>query len=73
MDNLPSPASAPERRAYSIKEFQQVFGISHTKTYEEIGSGRLLARKAGAKTLIAVEDALAWFASLPLAQPPVRP
>ena len=51
--------------AYSISGFAQSVGIGRTKLYEEIAAGRLRARKAGKRTIISVEDARAYIASLP--------
>jgi hypothetical protein len=52
------------RRAYSVPEFCECYRISIRGAYEEIAAGRLKIRKLGRRTLIATEDAEAWFASL---------
>ena len=39
------------RAAYSPKQFEKAFGIGHTKLYELIGSGQLVARKIGKRTI----------------------
>lgn len=52
-------------QAYSIEAFCERFGLGRSKTYEEIRLGRLKIRKVGTRTLIAHEDALAWFDALP--------
>jgi hypothetical protein len=54
-----------EKVAFSVREFTQKFGIGLTRTYEEIASGRLLAKKVGCRTLILAKDADAWAANLP--------
>lgn len=54
----------PNKKAYDINSFAEAYSIGRTKVYEEIGSKRLRATKLGRRTLIAVEDAEAWFASL---------
>jgi hypothetical protein len=59
-------ASRPtQRAAFSIQEFCAAFSIGRSKVFEEIRAGRLKARKAGARTLIANEDALEWLNALP--------
>jgi excisionase family DNA binding protein len=50
---------------YSIAEARKHMGIGHTKLYEEIGAGRLKAKKCGKKTLITADAISAWFAALP--------
>lgn len=62
-----SPRS-PEKRGFTVDEFMAAYGIRRTKTYEEINSGRLKARKVGGRTIIAREDADAWLASFPTVQ-----
>jgi hypothetical protein len=51
--------------AYSVDKFVRAFNVGRTTVYEEIRAGRLKARKAGARTLIAHEDGVAWLNSLP--------
>ncbi len=60
-----SAPNVAEKRGYTVDEFMAAYGIRRTKTYEEISSGRLKARRAGGRTIIAREDAEAWLASLP--------
>jgi hypothetical protein len=52
-----------EPRAYSIREYCDPSGIGRSQAYVEIANGRLRIRKVGRRTIIAVEDAEAWFAS----------
>ncbi len=52
-----------QRRAHTIREFCQLYAISRSQAYVEISKGRLKIRKVGSKTLIAAEDAEAWFAA----------
>jgi hypothetical protein len=47
-----------------VPEFCECYRISIRGAYEEIAAGRLKIRKLGRRTLIATEDAEAWFASL---------
>lgn len=61
MKNTPPENSAV---ALTVASFTARYGVSRTRVFGEIKAGRLPARKAGRVTLIAVEDADAWFASL---------
>ncbi len=45
-----------------------ISGMSRTATYEALGRGDIRAIKLGARTLIDVENGLAWLASQPPAQ-----
>ena len=46
----------------TLTDFRQRHGgISRTKTYEEIKSGRLRVIKVGRRTYVAREDAEAWL------------
>lgn len=58
-------ASQINKQAYTIDEFGAAHGIKRVKVYDEIRLNRLRAVKAGGRTLILVEDAAAWRASLP--------
>jgi hypothetical protein len=51
--------------AKSIPEFARSNDISRSSVYLEIASGRLIAPKIGARTIITAEDELAWLRSLP--------
>jgi len=51
--------------AYSIDEVMKELGISKTKLYEEIGAGKLTAKKLGRRTIITHESLSAYIASLP--------
>ena len=54
------------QRAMSVSEFAERYGISRSKTYEEIGAGRLRALKVGKRTLITEDDAEIWLRRLPV-------
>jgi hypothetical protein len=54
------------QRAMSINQFCQRYDLGKTKTYEEINSGRLRARKAGKRTIITEDDAEDWLQHLPV-------
>jgi excisionase family DNA binding protein len=62
--------------AYSVETFCLAFDIGRSTIYEEIRSGRLKAHKVGTRTIIALEDGLAWLHDLPVVEtmnPPFRP
>lgn len=54
--------------AYPIAEAAKVAGIGRTTMWEAIRTGRLKARKNGAKTIILAEDLAAYLRSLPEVQ-----
>jgi hypothetical protein len=56
------------QRAMSVDGFCKGYGIGRTKAYEEINAGRLKARKAGTRTIIAEDDAEEWLSLLPAFQ-----
>jgi hypothetical protein len=51
---------------YSLGEFARRHQVSLTLVYSEIKRGRLMARKIGRRTVIAVDDAEAWRKQLPI-------
>ena len=55
--------------AYSILEFAGIAGLGRSFIYEEIKSGRLKVRKAGRRSIILQDDALAYLTSLPNLSP----
>ena len=58
-----------EPRALTVSEFLQCYGIKRDLFYAEVNAGRIKLRKVGQRSLIGIEDAEAWFASLPTVQP----
>ena len=52
-------------KALSIKQFCDRFGVGRTFVYEELKSGRLLANKAGSRTIIPLAEAERWLTDLP--------
>jgi Helix-turn-helix domain len=52
--------------AYTIPDFCAHYGIGRSLTYELIADGKLIARKAGRRTLIDADSAARWYASLPV-------
>jgi hypothetical protein len=55
------------QRAFSIRQFSEIYNIGRTKIYEELKSGRLCGRKIGRHTIILEDDAEEWLARLPVA------
>lgn len=53
-----------QKRALTIAEFCERYSVGRTTTYGLMKSGALTIVKVGARTLIPVECAEAWFASL---------
>jgi hypothetical protein len=45
--------------AFSVEDFARLHSISRSTAYEEIGAGRLTARKFRSRTLVTAEDAQA--------------
>lgn len=54
-----------EKLAHSVKDSASILGIGITKIYQEIGEGRLKARKFGNRTLITAEALSEWLNALP--------
>ena len=53
------------QRAMRVRTFCKSYNIGRTFTYAEIKAGRLKARKAGRRTVIAQDDAEQWLSGLP--------
>jgi hypothetical protein len=56
----------------SLDDFNRRFGVGRTKAYELIGAGAIEAVKVGRRTLIVLDSALRWAASLPKYAPKAR-
>jgi hypothetical protein len=52
---------------FSLDEFARRHQVGLSTVYAEIKAGRLVARKIGRRTVIAVNDAAAWREQLPRA------
>jgi excisionase family DNA binding protein len=52
--------------AFTPAEAARVAGIGRTYLFEEIRNRRLVARKAGRRTLIEAEELQRWIKSLPV-------
>ena len=48
-----------------LREFEARYRCSHSQLYREVAAGRLVIRKIGRASRIAVADAEAWAANLP--------
>ena len=57
-----SPLRA-ERLAYTVEEAAMVLGIGRDLIYDEIRTGRLRSKKAGARRIIARHHLLEWLDS----------
>jgi hypothetical protein len=53
------------RGAFDIDNFCKWADIGRSHLYAEVKKGRLKLTKCGRKSLVTVEDAKAWLASLP--------
>lgn len=53
--------------AFDVEGFCASTGLGRTFVFDEIKRGRLRARKAGRRTVILPEDAVAYLQSLPAA------
>ncbi len=65
-----TPNTTPEltpKIGLSIDEACHASGIGRTKLYEALSNGKLIAKKAGRRTIIRPEDLEAYVASLPVA------
>jgi hypothetical protein len=63
---LPLPPQPIAKLAYSMPEAVEVTGISRSMLYEEIGAGRLIARKRGSSTIILATDLNDFLTALPV-------
>jgi hypothetical protein len=57
------------RRALSVKDFLRRYSIHRDLFYAEVNAGRIKLRKVGQRSLIAIEDAEAWFRERPTYEP----
>lgn len=55
----------PDPLAHSIPEAAKIAGLGRSFLYEEIRAGRLIARKAGGRTLVLHSDLVEYLRRLP--------
>ncbi|WP_394728949.1 helix-turn-helix domain-containing protein [Altererythrobacter sp. GH1-8] len=65
MQRHPHITNAPTS-LMSVADFCSRYKIGKTSLYREAAAGRLKLRKFGSATRIAIEDAEAWAANLPI-------
>jgi hypothetical protein len=72
---LTEGSPAPDRLAYTMEEFCRAARIGRSLGYGEIAAGRLKVVRVGRRTLVTVDSAKAWLASLPegMAGEPIAP
>jgi excisionase family DNA binding protein len=54
-----------EKLAYTVNELLELIGISRSTLYNEIGAGRLKARKLNNRTIFLAEEVHRYLQSLP--------
>jgi excisionase family DNA binding protein len=61
----PDTSWRPEKLAYTLKEVQELVGMSRSSIYLALAGQRLRAVKSGKKTLVLAKDLQAWLEKLP--------
>jgi excisionase family DNA binding protein len=64
---VPGEPSSLQKRALSVDEFCEMYGVERTTAYKLMGNGDLPSKKCGTRRLIPIEAAERWFANLPAA------
>ena len=59
----------PEKLTYTIAEATRALGIGRSTIYLALASGKLSARKCGARTLLMADELKRFISSLPHARP----
>jgi hypothetical protein len=59
--------------AYSIAELCEMSGVGRTFLYEEVKAGHLVLTKAGRRSIVLHDDAVAWLTKLPKLAPTLTP
>jgi hypothetical protein len=62
---MAAKANDTERKSFRVPEVGRRNGFSTAFVYKQIAQGALKARKAGAATIITVEDEAAWLDAMP--------
>ncbi|MCK1542043.1 helix-turn-helix domain-containing protein [Bradyrhizobium sp. 179] len=65
----PAAQKQAQARALTVDEFCREYRIGRTTFYQQVRLGHLRVRKIGKRSLIATEDAEAWFRTLDVAEP----
>ena len=55
--------------AYSIAELSEMAGVGRSFLYEEVKAGHLVVTKAGRRSIVLHDDAVAWLTTLPKLTP----
>lgn len=64
---MSTPATElPSKRASTVEEFAQRYGLCKQTIYNQARAGRLKIRKVGKRSVITAEDEKAWLESLPV-------
>ena len=59
--------------AYSIAELCDMAGVGRSFLYEEVKAGHLVVTKAGRRSIVLHDDAVAWLTALPKLAPASTP
>ena len=59
--------------AYSIAELCAMAGVGRSFLYEEVKAGHLVVTKAGRRSIVLHDDAVAWLTALPKLAPASTP
>jgi len=59
-------SSSESSLAFTIAQAAKVSGVGRSTIYNELGAGKLQARKLGRRTLILASDLSLWLSSLPV-------
>lgn len=59
--------------AYSIAELSEMAGVGRSLLYEEVKAGHLVLTKAGRRSIVLHDDAVAWLTKLPKLPPTSTP
>jgi len=59
--------------AYSIAELCATAGVGRSFLYEEVKAGHLVLTKAGRRSIVLHDDAIAWLTKLPKLAPTFTP
>ncbi len=62
----------PSKFALSLEEFAESHSVSRTTVYKEIAAGRLKVSKVGRRTIVTLEQAAEWRASVSGAVSPAK-